>query len=810
MRRPLLIPALAFAAGIASAELGSLPVSAGLVLAAIALAGTPWSVRTSVVWVGVGFFAAGILAWRWSEDPVSPDDLRWVAASPPQLAAVRGFIAETPEFRLAETHGVQAGRTLVRIQVRFAKIEGRWARASGTVAATVPGALPSSFFRTQAVEVEGVLDLPPGPAARGLFDYRGFLARQGVWRTLRTDGPEDWALWDGGTATRPMSERFLPWAREALARGLPKDESTGLFAALALGWKTPLTETVDDPYLRSGTVHVFAVSGLHVAMVAWMMAQVLQMVRAPRAWAGMASLPLAWFYIAATGWQASAVRAGVMATAILAGGALKRPSDLLNSLSGAALAVLAWSPGQLFQAGFQLSFVAVAGIGTAATPLKNLALRVSAYPNAPLLPREMARWPAWAEAAREWLAANVALGGAALLSTLPLTIHWFHVVSLVSLGANLLVVPVSIGALASALASLVVGIVSPWAGGVFNAAGWALVTVMTAFSKAFASVPGGHWFSEAPDWRWWIPYYAVFAAGAAGWLRLPRRRWVVGFVAGGWLMAAGLVRLGRKDVVSVTVLSGGEAELVTGAGDRLFDTGDTNSAVRLIIPLLRARGVNSLAAVTLVRPDVRHGAGIGTLLDALPVRDLEAPTGSRRWPGGKAFINALEARGRSVSAVEAGARTGPLTVLLPDGEAGARADSGSLAIAGRINGVRVIWTGSMTREEQRRVAELAGGETDIIISGETPDGEPWTDGVWDSLKPKCVVLSGSKSPASKRLGREARERWRAHGAVVLFTGDTGSIELEFSNGSWRAEAVDGTVLASGEAELVNGPVKGAF
>ena len=74
---------------------------------------------------------------------------------------------------------------------------------------------------------------------------------------------------------------------------------------------------------------------------------------------GLVLIPLIWFYVALTGWPASAIRATVMLTVVIVGWALRRPSDLLNSLFAAALIILLWEPRQLFQAGFQLSFFVV-------------------------------------------------------------------------------------------------------------------------------------------------------------------------------------------------------------------------------------------------------------------------------------------------------------------------------------------------------------------------------------------------------------------------------------------------------------------
>ena len=102
-------------------------------------------------------------------------------------------------------------------------------------------------------------------------------------------------------------------------------------------------------------MHIFAISGLHIAFIATILVSLLKVVRVRRRISGIIVIPLLWFYIGATGWQPSAIRSAVMMTIIIAGWIFKRPSDLLNSLAAAALVILLWDPQALFSASFQLS-----------------------------------------------------------------------------------------------------------------------------------------------------------------------------------------------------------------------------------------------------------------------------------------------------------------------------------------------------------------------------------------------------------------------------------------------------------------------
>src|SRR5690606_36925475 len=133
-------------------------------------------------------------------------------------------------------------------------------------------------------------------------------------------------------------ERFVLWAQESLKQGLPgEDDSLHLIYAMTLGWKSALDTETSQRFMKSGTMHIFAISGLHIAMIAGILLALLRALRVQRHWSGFVVIPLLWFYTGATGWQPSAVRSSIMMTVVILGWSLKRPGDLLNSLGTAAV-----------------------------------------------------------------------------------------------------------------------------------------------------------------------------------------------------------------------------------------------------------------------------------------------------------------------------------------------------------------------------------------------------------------------------------------------------------------------------------------
>lgn len=94
---------------------------------------------------------------------------------------------------------------------------------------------------------------------------------------------------------------------------------------MTLGWKTALTPEVDEAFMRSGTLHVFAISGLHIALVAGIVGQVLRLLLVPRRTTGLLVIVICWAYTLATGGRPSAVRSTLMTTFVVGGMLLARP-----------------------------------------------------------------------------------------------------------------------------------------------------------------------------------------------------------------------------------------------------------------------------------------------------------------------------------------------------------------------------------------------------------------------------------------------------------------------------------------------------
>src|SRR5207244_12409589 len=112
-----------------------------------------------------------------------------------------------------------------------------WRPATGRVLTQTPGVLANLYFRGERIELEGVLRRPPSSVAEGLFDYRSYLARVGIYYQCMINSTNDWAKGNHrGGPDPPLADRFGDWARAALARGRPRqDQPLELLWAMTLG-----------------------------------------------------------------------------------------------------------------------------------------------------------------------------------------------------------------------------------------------------------------------------------------------------------------------------------------------------------------------------------------------------------------------------------------------------------------------------------------------------------------------------------------------------------------------------------------------
>ena len=764
----------------------------------VALAITLEKMRPFLIWPLLALAGWTNIASRTAV--VSPYDLRLLIGNDAAIVTVHGSLQETPHVKIVERGDQEIEHSLAMVRVNGLLRGENWQPASGSIIVTTPNPLPENFFAGQPVEISGVIARPPPPLAEGLFDYRDYLRTRGIYYQLKTGSTNDWRLHPPILLKPPLTDRFLNWSKRTLAFGLPvEDEPLRLLWAMTLGWHTAFTGDISEPFLRAGTMHLFAIDGLRIALISGMLVALLRVLQVSRAWCGLIAIPAIWFYSAATGWEPSAIRASVMMTVVLGGWALKRPGDTVNSLAAAAFIILVWEPRQLFEASFQLSFFVVLVIALMLPQLNKISDRLLRHD--PLLPDELLpRWRRALNATLRMFTRYCALSLAAWIGSIPLSAMYFHLFSPISPLANIIAVPLGTLALMSNLGSLVCGGWLPWATELFNHAAWFFMVAMTDVSEWATKIPGAYFYVPAPSWLEIEIYYAVIIGALSGWLFAPSRRiWSAAVLI--LIVSTYFWRWEQsRDETELTVLplNGGHAVWVDATGrknDWLVNCGDENSVEFILKPFLHAQGVNKIQRLVLTHGDLRNIGGAESLNELFGVGEMFTSPVHYRSTAYRDVVAEFDKPPSRHEIIQRGDTAGCWRVLHPDTTNNfdfPRADDSALVLLGNFHGSRILMLSDLSRTGQDTLlARTNDLRADIVVAGLPTEGEPLCDALLDAIHPKVIVMADSEFPATRRAGRALRERLGQKGIPVFYTRTAGAVTIIADKKGWKLQTLDG-------------------
>jgi competence protein ComEC len=313
------------------------------------------------------------------------------------------------------------------------------------------------------LELVGDLRAPPGPSNG--FDEAKWLRRQGIHAVLRG---ETWRVVGRRGGVSGLGDRVGRWLAGDTTPGL-KGRRRDVIEAIVLGRSSDVDQRLLDDFRATGLYHCLAVDGLKVAAAGGGAAAAVLLLGFGSYLAQFAALLTVAAYALAVGLHPSVVRAalaaGLGSLAWLAG----RERDRWQALLVGAAVLLGWNPYMLFDAGFQLSFAAVASI----------------FIVTPRVVQALEGYPVWRK-----LAQLIGVSTACGLATAPVTWFQFHQISVVTVPANVVAVPVVVEVLGLALLTAVVAPIAPSvAAATAQLNGWGAWFVAVC-ARAFASLPG--------------------------------------------------------------------------------------------------------------------------------------------------------------------------------------------------------------------------------------------------------------------------------------------------------------------------------
>lgn len=355
-QEPLLIPSLFFAAGITLAWL--IPdldlrecLLAAIALACIAVAAFRFKAQLAghtAVSASLLFAGGAAMVWHRLPEPpkLSVDDgnaaiLEGCVVDPALVAADR------EKFVLELAPGARAQVSLFSRTDDFP-------------------ALPYGV----RIELTGKTRTPHNYNNPGSFDFAHYLARQSVYWNVSANADTVHVL-PGRCGNWLLSAVFSLRmnALERLDRLYAHDAyANGMMQAILIGATAKLERMWTDDYRSTGTYHALVISGSHVALIAAVLLFLLRVCMVPEGAAVLLTVCAAWLYAGVTGWQAPVLRSAAGMSLYATARVVYREGRLLNILAGVAFLFLLADPEQLFDASFQLSFLAAALIGAFAAP----------------------------------------------------------------------------------------------------------------------------------------------------------------------------------------------------------------------------------------------------------------------------------------------------------------------------------------------------------------------------------------------------------------------------------------------------------
>ena len=750
----------------------------------------------------------------------SSDDVGEFAHDEPTLIQVRATIVEEPTTPTRRKDDPllsmpRTDSTYCTIEAFELRREGDWQWASGKAVLHVAGRL-EGLHVGDAIEFTGWIARPQAPMNPGESDYASRQQDHRIRAEIRIKHGDRGVVrleegWRGSFFG--WLAMIRGWGERTLRRELPPEQS-GVAIALLLGESSAMASEDWEKYVRTGVIHVLAISGQHLVVLGaflWFLFRMIGIRRRRAAWL-VAGIMLA--YALLTGGRPSAMRAAVMVGAVCVGIVMRRPALPANTFSLAWLVVLALNPTDLFTAGFQLSFVCVAALiwgiprwfpTREPTPLQQLI--DESRPEWVRLLRTTLRAIGW------WYLVSLVL----TLVTAPLVIWWQNVVS--PAGALIgppLILLTSIALIAGFL-TLLLSLVGSWAALPFASLAQQSIRLCDWFVYWADRLPGGHFYlPDIPEW-WLIGFYGFLigwmcrvrlnvAPPPAGGCRfvpwMPKTSLALAMTA--WLCTGLIATLGqpRSDELRVTFVHVGHGACVVmempDGRVLLYDAGAISGPEvtrRNIAPFLWSRGIRRIDEIFISHGDLDHFNGLPALAQRFPIGQMVITPSfeQKQAPGVHAAMEQVRSRGIAIRETYAGDRftAGDVTLSVlhppPSGPEGLE-NVRSLILLIEHRGHRILLTGDLEKTGLRMFLSATPPKVDVLMAPHHGSAAANTGELADKTRPRLVIAcDGRKDTPAKDDNVYAKRKipyWVTwpHGAITLRSNATGLIAETYRTG----------------------------
>lgn len=560
-------------------------------------------------------------------------------------------------------------------------------------------------------------------------------------------------------------------------------EEAALLKAMLLGEKSSLKKEQKELYQSGGISHILAISGLHISLVGMLLYRFLRKKKRSYPFSALVSGSCMVVYGFLTGFGVSAKRAVFMFLVYLGAELLGETYDVVSALALSGLLILAEQPLQLFQCGFQLSFLSVGAVAL----------------GYPALQKRLG----WKKKA----AMSLLSGLSVTLFTLPCTLYWFYEWMPYAVFLNLIVIPLVPVVFLSGAAGMLTGGVSVAAGMFLAGASAGVLRFFQTLLERTEVLPGSRAIIGQPE-LWQIALYYVLV-GAAVWGGRCRARKKnqhrievrIFFI----IFALCILCFPFHRPVEVTFLDVGQGDAVflrTEAGTTcLIDGGSTTVSdvgTYRLLPFLKSRGVSSLDYLFLSHMDADHINGAEELLKdqfrGIPIRHLclsalpGDETRERLEKEARLFGTELCYISRGTVFREKGAEIRCLSPVKDQKKEDENENSEILMV--EISGLRILFTGDLGEEGEQELLE-AGTDLRAAVLKVGHHGSRFSTGedFLEAVSPGFAVISCAEDNRYGHPAPETVERLERAGCRIFYTMKSGAVTLYPANGKkgWKLE-----------------------
>jgi len=721
----------------------------------------------------------------------APNDIGELVDTQSRWVRIRGTLADEPlRFHQPATNVLIAFQwpdsTVFTLDATQIQIDADWMNVSGRVRVRIQGKI-AELHAGDEIETSGQLSGISPPSNPGSFDQRERLLDQRIRSELRVkDGESSLVrLQLGWThSLNGWIGIIRGWGQRVLSESLPPERS-GLAIALLLGEGSPLTRDDWSKYQRTGVIHVLAISGQHLVILAGFAWVILPPLGISRRRCAILIALLTLCYALVTGGRPSAMRASVLVAAVSGGILLRREVKPTNGIAMCWIAVALLNPMDLFTAGCQLSFLCVAVLNGGVSHWLKLA------PVDPLDELINESRPFWLRMVRRFGAyiRDVYIGTFYLMiATMPLVCEWAQLIAPIGILIGPPLILLTSIALIAGFCLLAVSTFAGFLVPIFTFILDSMLAMCESIVNFADRIPFGHFYIGELSMVWLIVFHIwLFALMIFS----SRRRFIrLGALICLVALLGSFAAPSFRDELRITFLDVGHGSCIVietpDGRTMLYDTGAIGGpdVTRYVLaPYLWDRGIHRIDEVFLSHADLDHINGIPQLLERFRIGQitLTETFAQHPTPGATKVLETLNAHRIPIRT----ARTGDIfqagairfTVLHPPAkfERGSE-NARSLVLLLEHRGHRILLTGDLADEGLPLTFRHRLQPVDVLMSPHHGSKTSNTDELAKWASPKCVVSSQGRPRATPDPFAEIGAKvWTTHdhGAITIRSHATG-------------------------------------